>query len=154
MTSRGRRFFTWTVAATLGSVVEPLVAVAGEPKAGTPTRGEVFATSEYEVWLEHSGLARANAPSTATAVLVPKAPFKCNLEYPSRFVSEEARGLTYSKDTPALQIVADRCELGVAFSATNSGLSRLTGAFRFSVCTPERCLVRRQLLTLDVHIAP
>jgi hypothetical protein len=156
MTKRGRQLVVWMVAATLGSLVEPLMAVVGEANAGTPppTRSQVFGTSEYEVWLEHAGVVRANAPSTASAVLVPKAPFKCNLEYPSRFVPEDASGVTYSKDTPTLQLAADRCELSVGFSAANSGPARLTGTFKFSVCTPERCLVRKQPLTLEVRVAP
>jgi hypothetical protein len=156
MTKRGRQLRAWTVAATLGSLIAPPGAVAGEANAGTPspTRSQVFATSEYEVWLEHPGVARADAPSTASAVLVPKGPFKCNLEYPSRFVPEDASGVTYSKDTPTLQVAADHCELAVGFSAANSGPARLTGTFKFSVCTPERCLVRKQPLTLEVRVAP
>jgi hypothetical protein len=130
-------------------------AVAGVPDQAAPSvaRSQVFATSEYEVWLEHPGAAHAHTPSAATAVLVPKAPFKCNLEYPSRFSPEDASSVTYAKDQPTLRVAGARCELTVGFTPATTGSSRLTGTFKFSVCTPERCLVRKQLLTLDVPTA-
>lgn len=85
-------------------------------------------------------------------VLEPKAPYKCNAEYPYKFKLDSAEGVKLSTDLvkrDAMSVSDEQTQFKVAITPS-AGEHRVSGTFSFSVCTEENCLIERRKLALGV----
>ncbi len=127
---------------------------AAKEAATVPSEIEAAA---FKVAMRPSGETYAvGEPATVEIVLNARGGYKCNDEYPYKFVPKGSPGLTYTK-----QIVKkDAIKVGKAESVMTipvlpeaAGKQTVEGKFYFSVCNEETCLVEKKDLafTLDVH---
>jgi hypothetical protein len=123
--------------------------VAAEARQGSVVNDEAFAT-----WLQTDAPMAAGSKSHVEAVLVAKAPYHCNAEYPHKFKLNAApAGLSYPEDVVrGMQITAERGVLRIPIQAQNAGPVTVSGTLSFSVCTEERCLVEKRDLALNLEV--
>ena len=95
-------------------------------------------------------------PANVEIVLNARGGFKCNDDYPYKFVAKEAPGMTYTTKV----VKKDGIKVGEAESVMiipvvpeAAGKQTVEGKFYFSVCNDETCLVEKKDLafTVDVH---
>lgn len=82
-----------------------------------------------------------------------KSPYKVNAEYPFKFIAEPSPGIRFAQELvgkEAVQLSSERATMTVAFTPLRSGSTTVSGEFKFSVCTAERCLLEKRGLALDV----
>ena len=142
-------------AAAADAAAEPAEAAKkAEPNAAVPSEIEAAA---FKVAMRPSaGMYTVGEPAQVEIVLNARGGYKCNDEYPYKFVPKAAPGLTYT--TPIVK--KDAIKVGKAESVMTipvlpeaAGKQTVEGKFYFSVCTEETCLVEKKdlALTLDVH---
>jgi len=95
-------------------------------------------------------------PANVQIVLNARGGFKCNDEYPYKFVPKESAGLTYltkvvKKD--AMTLGEDESVMTIPITPEAVGKQKVEGKFYFSVCNDETCLVEKKDLAfvVDVH---
>jgi hypothetical protein len=127
----------------------PSPASKAEPRLGAIVNDDAFST-----WLQAPSPATAGAATYVEAVLVAKAPYHCNAEYPHKFkLGAPSPGVSYPEETVrGMQVTAERSVLRIPLQAANAGLAKVSGTLSFSVCTEERCLVEKRDLTLDLEV--
>ena len=88
-------------------------------------------------------------------VLDAKAPFKVNQEYPYSFALNEAPGVKFASmkvAEDAVKLEQKRATMSVPFTPSEAGARTISGTFKFSVCTDEQCLIKKQELALSVTV--
>jgi hypothetical protein len=119
-----------------------------------PTLGVVVNDDAFSTWLQSPSPATVGAATYVEAVLVAKAPYHCNAEYPHKFkLGPPAPGVSYPEETVrGMQVTPERSVLRIPLQAANAGLAKVSGTLSFSVCTEERCLVEKRDLTVDLEV--
>jgi hypothetical protein len=144
--------------AAAGNAQPPAGAAAAEGPSTTskaePTLGAVVNGDAFSTWLQAPSPAPVGAVTYVEAVLVAKAPYHCNAEYPHKFkLGAPSPGVTYPEETVrGMQVTPERSVLRIPLQAANAGLVKVSGALSFSVCTEERCLVEKRELSLDLEV--
>jgi hypothetical protein len=131
-----------------------LAAPSAQPLGAGPRQGGVVNDEAFSTWLEADSPVAAGSKSHVEAVLVAKAPYHCNAEYPHKFKLNAApAGLSYPEDTVrGMQVTAERGVLRIPVQAQNAGPATVSGTLSFSVCTEERCLVEKRDLSLNLEV--
>lgn len=132
-------------------------AKAAEPAAAAAAGAGKSQVSEdsYDLKLEPSGTYKVGAASTVQVVLDAKAPFKVNQEYPYSFSLNEAPGVKFASmkvTGDAVKLEQKRATMSVPFTPSEAGERTISGTFKFSVCTDEQCLIKKQELALAVNV--
>lgn len=132
-----------------GSTAAPSPTSQAEPTLGAIVNDDAFST-----WLQAPSPAPVGAATYVEAILVAKAPYHCNAEYPHKFkLGAPSAGVTYPEGTVrGMQVTPERSVLRIPFQAANAGLVKVAGTLSFSVCTEERCLVEKRDLSLDLEV--
>jgi hypothetical protein len=130
--------------------------LADAPKgtAGQTVQGTVVQDDTFSTWLQAVSPVAAGSPATVEAVLVAKAPYHCNADYPHKFkLAAAPAGLAYPEATvKGMQVTAERSVLRIPVVAQSSGKSTVTGTLHFSVCNEDRCLVEKRELSLNLEV--
>lgn len=138
----------------------------GEPKGAADTKGaepagaaaagkSTVSEDSYDLKLEPSGTYKVGAAGTVQIVLDAKAPFKVNQEYPYSFALNEAPGVKFASmkvAEGAVKLEQKRATVSVPFTPSEAGERTISGTFKFSVCTEEQCLIKKQELALAVTV--
>lgn len=108
----------------------------------------------YETWLETTGVYASGANASVIAVVNAKPPYKCNAQYPYKFVLDPpASGLTYPSSTVrGMKVDGKRATMPIAFVASSAGSHTVGGTLSFSTCTEDKCLVDKAHLTVVVQV--
>jgi hypothetical protein len=116
---------------------------------GTVVQDETFST-----WLQAVSPVAAGSAATVEAVLVAKAPYHCNADYPHKFkLAAAPAGLAYPEATvKGMQVTAERSVLRIPVVAQSSGKPTVSGTLHFSVCNEDRCLVEKRELSLNLEV--
>jgi hypothetical protein len=87
-------------------------------------------------------------------VIRAKKPFKCNDEYPYRFVSSTpTRAVSMQNPTAKTASVnASQTTITIPIVPRAVGKQRFSGTLSFSVCTDAQCLVEKRQLALDFEV--
>jgi hypothetical protein len=130
--------------------------LADAPKggAGQTVQGTVVQDETFSTWLQAVSPVAAGGPATVEAVLVAKAPYHCNADYPHKFkLGAAPAGLTYPEATvKGMQVTAERSVLRIPVVAQSAGKSTVSGTLHFSVCNEDRCLVEKRELSLNLEV--
>jgi hypothetical protein len=129
-------------------------AAAPEGSKREPTQGTVVNDEAFSAWLQAETPAAAATATHVEAILVAKAPYHCNAEYPHKFKLNAAPpGVSYPEETVrGMQVSPERGVLRIPIQTHTPGLAKVSGTLSFSVCTDERCLVEKRDLSLDVDV--
>lgn len=116
-------------------------------------QGAVVSEEPFSTWLEASSPLPVGSASSFDVVLVAKAPYHTNAEYPHKFKLNAApAGLRYPEEVvKGMQVRPDRSVLRVPVQAERAGAATVSGTLSFSVCTEERCLVEKRELSLNLE---
>lgn len=144
-------------AATVAGTHPPHAEAVGAetPQAGAkPTQGAVVSEEPFSVWLQAQSPVVAGGAAQVEAVLVAKAPYHCNAEYPHKFkLNAPPAGLTYPAEVvKGMVVTPERGVLRIPVQAQSAGPATVSGTLSFSVCTDERCLVEKRDLTLNLVV--
>lgn len=122
--------------------------------AGTTVQGAVVNEEPFSTWLQVTSPAKAGGPLQVEAVLVAKAPYHCNAEYPHKFkLSAAPAGLSYPEETVrGMKVTPERSVLTIPVNAQSAGRPTVAGTLSFSVCTEERCLVEKRELSVALDV--
>jgi hypothetical protein len=130
--------------------------LADAPKgsSGQTVQGTVVQDDTFSTWLQAVSPVAAGSPVTVEAVLVAKAPYHCNADYPHKFkLAAAPAGLAYPEATvKGMQVTAERSVLRIPVVAQSSGKATVTGTLHFSVCNEDRCLVEKRELSLNLEV--
>lgn len=129
---------------------------AGEPaSAGAAELKSKVSEDSFELKLEPSGTYKVGTAGQVQIVLDAKAPFKVNQEYPYSFALKETPGLKYASmkvAQDAVKLEPKRATMTVPFTPSEAGSRTVSGTFKFSVCTEEQCLIKKEELALSVPV--
>jgi len=108
----------------------------------------------FSTWLQAVSPVPAGGPAAVEAVLVAKAGYHCNAEYPHKFkLGAAPAGLSYPEATvKGMQVTAERSVLRIPVVAQSAGKATVAGTLQFSVCNEERCLVEKRELSLNLEV--
>jgi hypothetical protein len=130
--------------------------LADAPKgsSGQTVQGTVVQDETFSTWLQAVSPVAAGSPATVEAVLVAKAPYHCNADYPHKFkLGAAPAGLAYPEATvKGMQVTAERSVLRIPVVAQSAGKSTVSGTLHFSVCNDDRCLVEKRELSLNLEV--
>jgi hypothetical protein len=122
--------------------------VADEPQVIATNRveGEAFSLQ----WKAGGG--EAGGSTKGQLVLTPKAPFKCNVEYPYKLkVTAQAVVLSKSEVTkPDVAVDVKQVVIPVEYTIPAQP-QVIDGHLAFSVCTEDKCLIERTQLKMTTH---
>jgi hypothetical protein len=123
-------------------------------KADGPQQGQVVSEEPYSTWLQAPAPVGVGAPAQIEAVLVAKAPYHCNPDYPHKFKLNAApAGLSYPEElVRGMQVSPERGVLRIPVLAKSAGPATVSGTLSFSVCNDERCLVEKKELSLALQV--
>lgn len=98
---------------------------------------------------------KAGQAGSVDVVLVAKAPFHVNDQYPIKLKLKESPGLKYAamvvgKD--AAKVEHMKAVVPVSFTPDGAGKRSVAGQLAFSVCTEDKCLMEKRDLALDVVV--
>lgn len=134
-------------------------APAASPSADAPVKAEtkqgaVVSEEPFSLWLEAASPLAAGSASSVDVVLVAKAPYHTNAEYPHKFkLGAAPAGLSYPEAVvKGMDVKPDRSVLRVPVQAKQPGPATVSGTLSFSVCTEERCLVEKRDLSLALEV--
>ncbi len=137
---------------------EPAQSPPGAEAKSAPSKPSDPGASSYDeeafkLSIASAGPFEVGKEAFVQVVLEPKAPFKCNAEYPYKFQLESSDGLKAGAELmkrDAMEVAPERTQFKLAVNPTSAGEHTVTGTFSFSVCTDENCLVERKKLALQV----
>lgn len=130
-------------------------AKATEPAALAGDLKSTVSEDSYDLKLEPSGTYKVGTAGAVQIVLDAKAPFKVNQEYPYSFSLNEAPGVKFASmkvSGDAVKLEQKRATMSVPFTPSEAGARTISGTFKFSVCTDEQCLIKKQELALAVIV--
>jgi hypothetical protein len=124
--------------------------------------------AEESEWVASGSVARAvqGAPATFDVEIVARAGFHVNDEYPLSFRPAPSSSAEFAKPRfdRADGLVLEPCTAGareacrarlpVAFTPRTSGAVSVGGTLSFSVCSAEKCLIKKVDLAVPVEVAP
>lgn len=124
------------------------------PDKPEPALGGVVSEEAFSAWLQAPAPASASAPAHVEAILMAKAPYHCNEEYPHKFkLDAPPPGVSYPEETVrGMQVTPERGVLRIPLQASVAGPVKVSGTLSFSVCTEERCLVEKRPLALNLLV--
>ena len=132
------------------------VTAAGKDKPAESdkiTKGDDVGAASFSTWLQSSGVYEAGKQGAVTAVLVAKAPYKCNAKYPYKFKTAASNGITYPQTTVrGMQVSPKRSSMTIPFVPAQAGKATVSGELSFSICTDERCVIEKRNLTVTVDV--
>jgi hypothetical protein len=123
-------------------------------QAAAELRGEVSEDS-FDLKLQPSAAYKVGEPGQVEILLVAKAPFKVNQEYPYSFSLQESEGLSFASmkiTKDAVKLEEKRATMTVPFTPKAAGERTVAGTFKFSVCTDEQCLIKKHDLGVAVKV--
>jgi len=135
-----------------------IAATSAAPEAPPPPPVESpkQTAQAFSVWLQSSGRYSAGQQGTVEAVVVPRAEFHCNADYPYKFVvSTGSSGVTYPKPTvrgDGLSVSTTRAVMRIPFVPQNAGEAKVGGTFHFSVCNDSQCVVEKRDVFVTVKV--
>ena len=94
----------------------------------------------------------AGAPCEARLVLTALAGYKVNKDYPFKFVSDPAPGVTVDGTGTFAFDDARTGTLTIRFRAAARGPARLSGTFKLSVCPEEQCEIEEPKIRLELPV--
>jgi hypothetical protein len=138
------------------AVAAPPAAPNGSPRA------------EESEWVASGTVARAvqGAPARFDVELVARGGFHVNEEYPLSFRPLPSAAADFAKPRfdrgdglvlePCAAGAAEACRarLPIAFTPRTAGAVSVGGTLSFSVCSAEKCLIRKVDLAVPVEVAP
>jgi hypothetical protein len=129
-------------------------APATKPAEVPPGRGHAAAGTSYEVWLETTGGYAPGASASVIAVVNAKSPYKCNTQYPYKFVLDAPpSGVSYPSTTVrGMRVEGKRASMPIPFVPTSAGSHTIGGTLSFSTCTEDKCLVDKAHLSVVVDV--
>ena len=153
--STGRALVCLSLLATT-ALATPAPAPNGSPRA------------EESEWIASGSVARAvqNAPATFDVELVARGGFHVNEEYPLSFRPVSSPAADFAKPRfdrddglvlePCAAGARDACRarLPIAFTPRTTGAVSVGGTLSFSVCSAEKCLIRKVDLAVPVEVSP
>jgi hypothetical protein len=132
------------------------------PRASPPVAGARDERPEYRVELQAPQGGAAGSEVAVVVRVVAGDGFHVNAEYPMAFTFDEAEGLRFPERkvllagsverTPCASSPDDACEVRARLRFTADKAARLSGLLSFSVCQPEKCLVEKVRLAVDVPV--
>ena len=130
------------------------VAGAAEPRLPGPTQlTQHITNAAFDLDLRKAGSYQKGKPAKIEIVLVAKAPFKANKDYPYKFKSAKNGKLKFKSEVSrGAKVAGRRAVMPVEFTPIASGSQTVSGKFYFSVCTDDRCLVERQDISLALNV--
>ncbi len=109
----------------------------------------------FVVELKPTGAYEVGQAGQVELVLEAKPPFKVNQDYPYSFALDESDGLSFTSmklTKDAVKLEEKRATLSVPFTPSQAGQKTISGTFKFSVCTDEQCLIKKEALALNVDV--
>ena len=139
-----------TASSKQGAQESPAAEGAGSKGKEPAQRAGDKAGKPYAV----SGLAPSGAsgqPIAATIKLVPRAPYKVNLEYPTKLTVEGPAAAAPAKQVLKAKDATRLSKAEAVFKPTvkiqSSGKHSFSATFKFSVCTKELCELKTEKLS-------
>jgi hypothetical protein len=146
------------VASALSGAAPPSGA-AGKPGvnaaqgATSVVSGPVAKGEGFQVHLEAQDSYAVGTPSSVKVVLKATPPFHCNDKYPYKFTPSAGPGLTFKEPVArGMNIAPGESTMDIGFTASQAGSLTVGGELSFSVCTEDRCLVEKQVITVTVNV--
>lgn len=142
--------------------------LAGTAFAAPPPAPNGSPRAEESEWVASGTVARAvqDAPATFDVEVVARGGFHVNAEYPLSFRPVPSSAADFAKPRfdrddglvlePCAGDARDACRarLPIAFTPRTAGAFRVGGTLSFSVCSAEKCLIRKVDLAVPVEVAP
>ena len=130
------------------------VAGASEPRLPGPTQlTQHITNAAFDLDLRKAGSYQKGKPAKIEIVLVAKAPFKANKDYPYKFKTEKNAKLKFKSEvTRGAKVDGRRAVMTVEFTPMETGSQTVSGKFYFSVCTDKQCRVEREILSLPITV--
>ena len=129
--------------------------LAPSPKAVALKSGGRTEDPAFSVWLEGPDEVAVGKPSKAQARVVAKEPYKCNAQYPAKFIWDSQAGVSVeSAKVAGMTVDGKSGTLALPFSAERPGPVTLSGTLKFSVCTKSNCRVEKRKLELPIKAVP
>ena len=153
------------------SGVRALVGVsllAGTAFAAPPPASNGSPRAEETEWVASGTVARAiqDAPATFDVEVVARGGFHVNEEYPLSFRPLPSPAVDFAKPRfdrddglvlePCTAGARDACRarLPIAFTPRTAGAFSVGGTLSFSVCSAEKCLIKKVDLAVPVEVSP
>ncbi len=114
-----------------------------------------FDDASFRLEMRKAGTYQKQAAAKVEVVLEAKAPYKVNEKYPIKLKLEPTEGVKFDSDVVGKDHVAMQAKtavMTVGFTPQASGVKRIAGKLKFSVCSEERCLMETRELALDVDV--
>lgn len=125
--------------------------------AAQPSEAEVVHVNrvEGEAFLLEwkAGSATPGEATEGRLLLTPKAPFKCNLEYPYKLKVEAPAVVELANKEitkPQMKVDAKQVSIPVAYKMPTDAQT-IDGHLAFSVCTDDKCLIERIQLKMTAQ---
>jgi len=139
---------------------EQKLGTQSEPKApsGGPAAAELKSEvneDTFQLKLQPTGAYKVGEEASVELVLDAKAPYKVNQEYPYSFALNESAGISFTSmklKQDSVKLEDKRATMKVPFTPSEAGERTISGTFKFSVCTEEQCLIKKQDLALAVSV--
>jgi hypothetical protein len=145
-----------------------LLLLAAAALAAPPPAPNASPRAEEGEWIASGSVARAvqDAPTTLDVELVARGGFHVNAEYPLSFRPLPSPAAEFAKprfdrgDGLVLEPCAAeatgacRARLPIAFTPRTAGALSVGGTLSFSVCSAEKCLIRKVDLAVPVEVTP
>jgi len=133
---------------------KPADTVVKPAESAEPSKGSDVSAASFSTWLQSAGSYESGKPGTVTAVLVAKAPYKCNAKYPYKFkLDAPSGGISYPESTVrGMQVSPKRSSMSIPFLPTQAGKATISGQLSFSICTEERCVIEKRNLSVTVDV--
>jgi len=112
-----------------------------------------YSEANFDLTLSPKGAYASGQAAEAEIVLVAKAPFHVNQNYPYKFKLRDAPGLKFANPVvgkDAVKLEPARATMPVAFTPDSAGKHTLAGQMSFSVCTDDKCMIEKRELSLDI----
>jgi len=109
----------------------------------------------YDLVLRPMGTYSAGKPGSAEIEVSAKGGYHCNDNYPYKFKVAESPGVTFAAPVftkDALKLETGKATMKVDFTPASKGEKTLEGAFSFSLCSADRCLVEKRDLSLKIAV--
>lgn len=131
----------------------PLVEAA--PAAEAPPAAAKFVEDGFELSLTPTAPLKAGEKGELTLRLTAKEPYHVNDKYPYKLEWKPAEGIQFDANpAPASVFTVENMtvtgKLGITPSA--KGKTQVSGVFKFSVCTDDKCLIEKRELSLALDV--
>jgi hypothetical protein len=135
------------------AVVSP--AVAAPAKHDASVQANKQDKDSYTVELKAVGSYKKGVEGTVELVLTPKGGHHVNPDYPAKFKVKDADGITFPKKVLERKdgdFKETGATLKIPFVAANAGKQKVSGEFKFSVCSDKNCFMEKADLDVEVNV--